>query len=157
MQMKKKILALVLLICLIAGYFGYRTYAAATATLVNGSGTPFTVFTVLTNADTTIAVPSNDVLIMHTGIQNDGSTASASTDYIVVMNAFTGDGTTGVTMAASYAAGSKLVITPGAGFTLRGADCSFGTTDASNEIIIRAVGHGATVQIVKGSQFGSRQ
>lgn len=154
--MKNKLLATALALIVAIGCF-YEAYAAATASLLNGSGTPFAVFTVATGATTTVAVPNNDVLILHTGIQSDGSSASVAGDYIVVMNAFTGDGSTGTTMAATYAAGSKLVIPAGASFTIRGSDCSYGTTDASNEMIIQAVGHGATVQIVKGSKFGAQQ
>ncbi len=151
--MKKKLLGVVLFLTL--AFIGYRVLATTGATIVNGGGTPFAIFTVATNADTAISLPDNDILFLHTGLQADGTTASVAGDYIVVMNAFTGDGTTGTSMSADYSAGAKLNIPTGTAFTFRGVDTSYGSVLKSNQVIVRAVGHGATIQIVKGSQYGS--
>ncbi len=126
-------------------------------TVINSAGTPFQLFAVATNADTVILVGDNDILIEHTGVQSDGTTASASTDYVTVMNAFTGDGTTASTMAASYAAGLKMNVPQGQGRAIRGFDASYGAALNAKQLIIRASGNGAMVQITKGSQFGSKQ
>ena len=136
---------------------GWYVYASSAATISNSLGTPFYVFTCATNADTTIDLPDNDVLFLHTGIQSDGTTASVAGDYVTVMNAYGADGTTGTTMASNYSAGAKLNIQSGAAFTFRGGDTSWSTANGTRQVIVRANGHGATIQIVKGSQFGSKQ
>ncbi len=153
--MKKVIIAFVL--AAIVGMTGYAVFAAPTVTISSSQGTPYYLFAVTTGANVTVAVPDNDILILHTGVQSDGTTASAATDYVTVMDAFAADGTTGTSMVASYAAGAKLNIKSGAAFTFRGCDSSFGTVDGVRQIIIKAVGNGAMVQIVKGSKYGSGQ
>ncbi len=125
-------------------------------TLVGSSGTPFDLFSVSTTQNVTVNLGDNDVLLLHTGV-SAGTTPSTAGDYITVMNAFASDGTTGNTMVASYAAGAKLNIPSGAGFAFRGFDCSLGSLAGLRAVIIRAVGHDAMVQAVKGSQFGSHQ
>ncbi len=126
-------------------------------TIVASAGTPFDLFSVSTTADTTVTLPDNDVLIAHTGISSGTATPSTAGDFIVIMNAFTSDGTTGGTMVANYTAGIKLVIPSGAAATFRGFDCSKSLASGSPTIIIRASGHDAMVQLIKGSQFGSKQ
>ena len=136
---------------------GIYVYAASAATISNSLGTPFYIFTCATNADSVVDLPDNDVLFLHTGIQADGTTASVAGDYVTIMNAYASDGTTGTTMASSYAAGAKLNIPTGAAVTFRGGDTSWSTANGTRQVIVRANGHGATIQIVKGSQFGSKQ
>ncbi len=154
--MKNKILALSVSLILAIGIWQY-VHAVSAATIVSSQGTPYALIAVATNADSTVDMPDNDVMILHTGVQSDGTTASAATDYITVMDAFASDGTTGTTMAASYAAGLKLNIRNGQAVTLRGCDTSYGSVGKTRAVIIRAVGNGAMVQFVKGSQFGSKQ
>ncbi len=122
--------------------------AAADSDLRDASAKPWQVLTVTTSAATKVVFPDNDVQIVHLGIQNDGSTASASGDYIVVMREKTEAGAA-VSMAANLNDGIKLPIFGPGSATIRATDVPAGT-DGPHEIQIQAVGHGAKVLIIRG-------
>lgn len=103
---------------------------------------PFLVEPVTTGGPFTINVPDEDVLVAHLGVQDDGTTPSVATDYVVVMNQSDA-------MVASLAPGTKMVVFSGGVGTFRGGDVSVGSS-GQREIHIQAVGHGATVQLIKG-------
>lgn len=131
-------------------WFAHVILAAPDVTISNNTAAPFATLAVTTSATKLIGVNDNDITIAHIGLQNDGATASVSTDYVIVMlsNATMGDVTT---------AGSKLYIPAGGSATIRGFDGLYVAADGLREFIVQAYGHGAMLQIIKGSKFGNTQ
>jgi hypothetical protein len=107
------------------------------------------VVTVTTAGVKNVLIPDNIITIVHLNKQDDGTTASAATDYIVVMRNRDQAGAA-VTMAANFNDGVKLPIYAGGSATFRGIDIPIGA-DGGREIQIQAVGNGAKVLILKGS------
>ena len=130
-----------------------RVFAAADLNLQGTGGNgdqahPFDVISVTTSAVVKIVMPDNDALIAHLGIQDDGSTASDSTDYVVIMRDKDENGTA-VTMAANYSDGVKLIVKANGAATFRARRIPDGA-DGVREVQIKAVGHGAKLQVIRG-------
>lgn len=106
------------------------------------------IITVTTSAVVTIVLDDCDYTLVHLNIQNDGSTASVSTDYIVMMNQQKADGTS-VTMAANYTDGNKTIVGAGAAATFNASPIPLGA-DGPREIQIKAVGHGCKAELIRG-------
>ncbi len=134
----------VLLLCV------HVIFAAPDVSISNNTVAPFATIQVSTGSTKLIGVNDNDLIIAHTGLQNDGTTASAATDYVIVMVS-TGS------MTDVTTAGSKLYIPAGGTATIRGFDGVYVGADNLKEFIVQAYGHGATLQLIKGSKFGSTQ
>jgi len=148
-----KFLWLYLLAVALAAYgHGYWTASAAPAQAadvdLSAAEKPWEVVAVTTSAVKTVVLPDNDVLIAHLGVQDDAGTASAATDYIVVMRAKDENGAA-VSMAATYAAGIKLPIRANGAATFRANGIPTGANGA-REIQLKAVGNNARVLIVRG-------
>lgn len=133
---------------LMAALAWHFTYAAADSDMRDASAKPWEVISVTTSAVTKVVFPDNDIQIVHLGYQTDGTTASATTDYIVVMREKDGAGAA-VTMAANLASGIKLPIFSQGSATIRASDVPAGT-DGPHEIQIKAVGAGAQVLVIRG-------
>ncbi len=129
---------------------GWRVYAAATSTIGSSNQTPFGIIDVTAAATYKLAVPDNDITIVHLGIQDDNATASAAGDFVIIMNG-------NDTMTNTLTASSKIYLPPGASVTFRGYDCAVNTGDGVQEIQLKASGHGAAIQWVKGSVRGTGQ
>lgn len=121
---------------------------AADADLRVAFDTPWQVLDVATSGTTLVVLPNNDIQIVHLGYQTDGSTASATTDYIVVMRKYDKAGAA-VTMAANLNTGIKLPIFQGGSAVIRAGDIPEGP-DGPREIQIQASGNGAKVLIIRG-------
>lgn len=108
------------------------------------------VITVTTSATVTITLADADYTLVHLNIQNDGSTASVSTDYAVMMNQQTPAGTA-VTMDATYndAGNGKCIVQAGAAATFNASAVPQGS-DGPHEIQIKAVGHGCKMELIRG-------
>lgn len=98
---------------------------------------------VTTSAVKTINLPNSYCTIIHRSLKDDGTTASAATDHIVIMNAAD-------TMVASTAAGKKLDLVAGSSGTIDGRTVPQSSTLGPRCIQIQAVGNGATVMIIYG-------
>ena len=98
----------------------------------------------------TVLLADADWSLVHLNIQNDGSTPSVSTDYAVMMNQQTPAGAA-VTMAANYNDGGngKCIVAAGASATFNGTAVPQGS-DGPHEIQIKAVGHGAKMELIRG-------
>ena len=112
------------------------------------AGEPFEVITVLTSGVKRVSVPDHDILIQHLNVQNDGSTASASTDRLYVMRDRDAAGEN-VSMAANLNDGVKALIEPGGAVVIRGFDVPIGR-DGVRALQLQATGNGCKVQLVKG-------
>lgn len=124
--------------------------AAPDANIGSTTTSPFSTLAVTTGSSKIIGTSDNDLVIAHTGLQNDGATASVATDYVIVM-------ISGATMSDVTTAGVKLYIPAGGSATIRGFDLPFVAADGVRECIIQAYGHGAMIQVIKGSIYGSKQ
>lgn len=140
------------LLCVILFLLGAASYD-------NSSGAPplppgYQVITVTTSAVVTITLDNSDYTLIHLNIQNDGTTPSVSTDYVVTMNNQTAAGVA-VTMDATYTDGLKMI-------TLAGAACTFAATnvplgaDGPHEIQLKAVGHGCKMCLIRGHPTGNQ-
>lgn len=105
---------------------------------------PFYVITVTTSSTSTIQLPTSDVAVVHLGIQNDGSTDSATGDRIVLMH-----GT--ATMDATTADGEKAIVNPRGSVIFRGQDLRK-NDDGPRALQIKAIGHGAKVMLIRGGE-----
>lgn len=143
--MKKILLSISIVVVLV---IGWRVFAAADSTVGSSYQTPFGIIDVATSATYVLAVPDNDITITHLGIQNDNATASAAGDFVIIMGG-------NASMTNTLTATAKIYLAPGSSVTLRGADCDFVTADTSREIQLKASGHGAAIQWVKGSVQGT--
>ena len=117
---------------------------------VASAGNPWQLIDVSTSAVTKVSLTSHDILFAHTNLLSDGTTASTAGDYIVIMQA-------DETMAANLTAGKKLIVFNGGSASFRGLDCSYIPADGVIEVQIKAVGHSAKVQMIKGSVAGSQR
>ena len=108
--------------------------------------------TVTTAAVVTIVLDDCDYTLVHLNIQNDGTTASVSTDYVVMMNQQTNAGGS-VTMAANYTDGNKTIVAAGAAATFNASTIPTGA-DGPREVQIKAVGHGCKAQLIRGHHGG---
>lgn len=106
------------------------------------------LITVTTSAAVKITLTDADYTLVHLNIQNDGSTASVSTDYAVVQ-VVTDNAGAAVSSAANYTDGAKLIVGAGAAATFQTHTIATGT-DGQHEIQIKAVGHGAKMQLIRG-------
>ncbi len=124
-------------------------YGAADYT-INTAGVNNQVITVLTSGVKNIVLATSDYTLVHLNIQNDGTTASVSTDYAVVMNNQNAAGTA-VTMDATYGdnGDGKIIVGAGAAATFNGALVPQGA-DGPCEIQIKAVGHGCKMELIRG-------
>lgn len=107
------------------------------------------IITPVTGSVVTITLTDDDWQLVHLNVQNDGSTASAATDYVVVMNQQTPAGAA-VTMAATYADGGngKLIIGANLARDFSGKYIPAGS-DGPHEIQIQAVGHGCKMALIR--------
>ena len=113
---------------------------------------PWNVIKVLTTEVYKIILPRHDCLIRHMNIQDDESTASAATDFIVVMHLVDKAGVAQV-MAANRAAGEKMIIDAGQSNVFRGDDLRDNVTEGERAIQLQAIGNGAMVQILTARSF----
>jgi ABC-type Fe3+-hydroxamate transport system substrate-binding protein len=109
------------------------------------------VITVTTSAVVTVTMMNRDYTLVHLGIQNDGSTASVSTDYAVMQPTKASDGSA-ITIAADYTDGAKLIVGAGASATFSGNDIINGN-DGPAEVQIKAVGHGCKMMFIRGHKL----
>ena len=135
-----RILCTLVLLC--AQAFGAADYA------FNDGAIPFMVITVTTSATVTVYVSGDDLTIVHLNIQNDGSTASVSTDRIYVMRKLDG-AAAAVTMVTDLTDGVKLPINAGGSASITGKFVTRGS-DGQKEIQIKATGNGAKVLLLRG-------
>lgn len=135
-----------LALCVVA--LAWRIAFAAADYVGTGVGKPWQVITVTTAAVVNVTLTSDDYTIVHLGIQNDGSTASVSTDKVFVMRNQDETGAA-VTMAANLNDGIKLPLLSGSSATFSGFDVPTGA-DGKYEIQLKAVGNGAKVLIIRG-------
>ncbi len=149
-SLNKFALVCALVVGIFIGLAVNKLLAAPDATVTNNSAAPFATLAVTTGSTKLIGVGENDVTIAHIGLQNDGATASVATDYVIVMIST-------ASMSDVTTAGSKIYIPAGGSVTFRGFDLPFVAADNAHECIVQAYGHGAMLQIIKGSQFGSKQ
>ena len=106
------------------------------------------IITVTTSATVTVILADADWTIAHTGVQDDGSTASVSTDYAVAMASKTSAGGS-VTMDNTYADGAKIITPSGVPATFNATLIPAGP-DGQHEIQIKANGHGCKMQLIRG-------
>lgn len=97
--------------------------------------------TVTTSAVVTVMISADVYTVVHRNLQNDGSTASVSTDEVFIMNAYDSAGAA-VTMAATHADGYKLSLVAGSAATLNGLDVPR-APDGTIIVQLKAAGHGA--------------
>lgn len=135
------------IVCPILAFAAWMLQGAATYT-IQTNGTTNQVITVTTASAVTVTLAAADYTLVHLNIQNDGSTASVSTDYAVMMNKANPDGTA-VTMDASYTDGAKMIVGAGAAATFTGQLIPNGP-DGPCEIQIQAVGHGCKMELIRG-------
>lgn len=122
--------------------------AQAAADYAVTSGIPFQVVTVTTGATIKVTLAGDDFSFSHLGLQNDGTTASVSTDYVVVMREKDTNGAA-VTLTADATDGVKLIVFARGSGTFPGRLIPNGT-DGPAEVQIRAVGNGCKLQIMRG-------
>lgn len=114
------------------------------ADLDMSTGAPgFSLLAVTTSAAKKVLMPAADLTVLHTGTQDDGSTASDAADYVVVM--LQAD-----SMAANMSAGTKVIVKQGKAVTIRGAVVTQGD-DGDREIHVQANGNGAMIQFIAGA------
>ena len=104
---------------------------------------PFYVISILTSGTKTILLPNEDVTVVHLGLQDDGSTASVSTDKLILMHGADA-------MAANTNDGEKAIVFQSGSITFRGRD-SRGSTTGDRVLQLRATGNGAKILIIKGN------
>jgi len=148
MRLPLKFLSCALVALVLVTALWRAAFAAADADLSSATGKPWQVLDVTTSTPVKVVLPENHVQIVHLGYQTDGTTASASGDYIVVMREKTEAGVA-VTMAANLNTGIKLPIFKQGSATIRATDVPPGT-DGPREIQIQAAGNGAKVLIIRG-------
>jgi len=134
----RTLLALILAV-MVWPLFGADTYS--TVGLGNGSQE----ITVTTSAVVTVTVTTDTYTVVHLNLQNDGSTASVSTDVVFIQGKVNSAGTA-IAMAPTHADGTKLPLLAGAAATLSGRDVP-PNSDGTRTIQLQALGHGAKVLI----------
>ena len=154
--MKSVKLVLGVMLAFVLAYGAYTVYAAADIIVVPIQGTPGCTFATSTIASLKVAVPDNDLTIAATGMQADGSTASVTTDYSIIMPAVDSTGATSTMHdRTSYGSGVQanqfIILQAGGSVTVRGYDYPYITADTSKEFIIQSYGHTMQVTIIKGS------
>ena len=120
---------------------------AATYAIQNQDSSNY-VITVTTSAAVTVTMMNRDYTLVHLGIQDDGSTPSVATDYVVMQPTKKSDGTA-ITIDATYTDGAKLIVLSGAAATFSANDILNGA-DGPCEVQLKAVGHGAKMMLVRG-------
>jgi hypothetical protein len=135
---------------LLAAWFLCGLASAATPTIydMTTAATPWQIVTAITSNGNSCVLGKEDYTIVHLGIQEDGSSASTSTDYVVISRIW-GAARSAVTTDPNLGDGIKLPIMAGASVTLPGDACPQGP-DGQYEIQFQAVGHGAKLLILKG-------
>lgn len=134
---------------LLAALFCFQLYGATTYDM-RGLGNQSQEITVTTSATVTITVEYGvRYTIAHLNRQDDGSTASVSTDTVFLMNAYDSDGNT-VTMAATHADGNKIPILAGAVGSLNSAYVPPTVPGGTTCVVqLKASGHGAKLLITR--------
>lgn len=135
-----QIIAFTFLVCFGIWMVADLVQATGTSYTLVGQGNGAQTGTCTTSAVTLVTVTADSFTVAHTGLQDDGATASASGDYLVIMNVYTPSGT--VAMDASTAAGKKLLVPAGAAWLVSGQDVPVGAN--GRQIQIQCIGHGAT-------------
>jgi hypothetical protein len=144
----KKTLIVICAVILALVFNSYLHMHVEAAPDVASAGNAWQLIDVSTSAVTKVSLSGHDIMFAHTNLLSDGITTSTAGDYIVIMNASD-------VMAANLTAGQKLVIFAGGSASFRGLDASYIAADAVIEVQLKAVGHSAKVQMVKGSLYGS--
>ena len=142
--MKRVFLALAACAALTCAAFA----AAPTVTDISARGIPFVILSAITSNANCVTLGKEDYTIVHTGFQEDGVTASASGDYVVIARVWS-QAQAAVTTDPNLGDGISLPLFSGASVTLPGDGCTPGP-DGPQEIQIQAVAHGAKILIVKG-------
>lgn len=114
-------------------------FAAAT---YDADSIPFQLITVGTGADVTISTTEHPIKIIHLGLQDDGTTASASTDRLWI-------GHSADTLTATIADGNKIVLLPGGSCEIQGKDIKR-SADGSHVLRLRSTGNECKVQLIRG-------
>lgn len=106
---------------------------------------PFVLITVTTSAAFTVKLTKDhEYTIVHLGLQSDGSTASATTDTVVVQNS-------DAVSAANMTDGTKLPVFSRSVAVVQARDVSKGA-DGLPELQLKATGTGCKVLILKGQR-----
>jgi len=111
-------------------------------------GTPWKIITVTTSATKTVIIPDDEITFVHLNIQDDGTTASASTDRVMIMlkTAVTG---TSQTIDTSLDDEDKCPLVAGGSATFPGLYVTNGPS-GPREVQLKASGNGAKVLIIRG-------